>query len=163
MNEEMILRAVPYFGTEGAPRYGIQNITSGEYWNGNFFSYDTTNVRLYAHAGEACAEMASILRETYGHMPRSRYFAPVEIELYGNASINQIARYLHRASVLNIRTHEYGNGPQGNLVLPTIHWGLLRGIEDTPMLSKLECYEEIDWGMSEDIFLDDESDHEVDE
>ena len=37
-------------------------------------------------------------------------------------------------------------------VLPTIHFGVLKEIEDVPMLSKVENYEseDEDWGLEDD-------------
>ena len=137
----MILTAQP-IGVPPSRRYVIQNYRDATAWNGESFVEDWDAARKYATASDACADMGDILRNFYGRLPRKRYVCPVEIEVYGAASRTKIARYLHQASVLNVRTHEFGNGPGECLVLPTIHFGLLKEIEDVPMLSKVENWAE---------------------
>ena len=66
----------------------------------------------------------------------------VEIEVYGDTTLTKLARYLHLASVLNVKTHEFGNGPKGCLVMPTIHFGLIKKIPDTPLMANLNDQDE---------------------
>jgi hypothetical protein len=149
--DKMILRAEP-IGVPPSRRYVIQHLGDYKVWNGNSFVDDWESARKYATANDACADMADILRELYCKLPRKRYVCPVEIEVYGSASRAKIARFLHRATALNIKTDLYGNGPGDCLVLPAIHWGLLKEIEDVPMLSKVKNYEseDEDWRLEED-------------
>lgn len=146
------MRAQPV-GVPPSRRYVIQNLGDARVFDGETFVEDWDAARRYATASDACADMADILRDFYGKLPRRRFVCPVEIEVFGNCSRTKIARYLHRASVLNIRTHEYGNGPGECLVLPTIHFGLLKEIEDVPMLSKVENWaedERDEFGLEDD-------------
>ena len=65
----------------------------------------------------------------------------------------KIARYLHRASTLNVRTDQFGNGPGECLILPTIHFGLVKEIEDVPILSKVKNWvedEEDEFGLEDE-------------
>ena len=139
--DALILRAVPEFGPPHARRYAIQNIRTKTFWTGDDFTPDWTKARLYDRPSTACFEMQEILTAVYGHLPLKRFKVPVEIEVYGEVPKNVVARWLCQATVLNIRTHEYGNGPRNSLVLPTIHWGLIEEI-DRPMFA-LENYDDV--------------------
>jgi hypothetical protein len=132
MPPDLILMAVPKFGPPHARRYAIQNFGTNEFWTGEDFTDDWAKARLFATPSSACFEMQQILSAVYGDLPLSRYTAPVEIEVYGEVPKNTVARWLGQSTILNIRTHEFGNGPQNSLVLPVIHWGLIEEI-DSPM------------------------------
>lgn len=124
----MILRA-NNIGPHEHPRFLIQNLHDGFVWTGIGFHCDWTHARLYAHPSDAGADMQEILKDFYGQLPMHRYVVPVEIEVFGNVSQKDIARYLYRASVLSIRTPEFGNGPGEALVLPVIHWGFIKELK----------------------------------
>lgn len=143
---KVILRAMP-IGTGPFRRYVIQNMYNNTVWNGHEFVDDWDQAVVYATPSDACGEIQEILREQYGRLPRYRYLCPVEIEVYGAAPKRRLARYLHQASTLNIKTHEFGNGPRECLVLPVIHWGLMKKIEDEPLLKEVPIE---DWWESDD-------------
>jgi len=94
----------------------------GRQWTGQDFSDQGV---LYALRNRACADVHAILKGFFQVEP-VRYMAPVVIEVYGEADVGKVARYLSQASILHIATGKYGNGPEGTLVLPTIEWGLTR-------------------------------------
>ncbi len=132
----MILRAQP-IGTPPCRRYVIQNLHDNTVWNGHTFIDDWQKGMKYATASSACMDMQDILKTHYDQLPRHRYVCPVEIEVYGDAPKSKIAKYLHQSSTLNIKTHEFGNGPRECLVLPVVHWGLMKQIEDEPLLKEV--------------------------
>ncbi|WP_197441164.1 hypothetical protein [Thalassoglobus neptunius] len=138
-------------GVPPSRRFVIQNLDDAKVWNGKAFVEDWDEARKYATASDACFDMADIQRDFYGALPRRRFVCPVEIEVYGKITRTKLARYLHRATTLNVKTHEYGNGPGETLVLPVIHFGLVREIEDVPMLSKVDNWDEEDeFGLEDD-------------
>lgn len=143
----MILRAEPV-GEHPSVRFIIRNVRNNLMWDGKSFVDDFDQARKYWHPSDACAEMQDILREHYGQLTRRRFVVPVEIEVYGSVPEKQIAEYLHRSSILSIRTEEYGNGPAECLVLPVIHWGYIRQL-------KLELNTEtknpaVEWGLEDE-------------
>jgi len=121
----MILRAQP-IGQPPSQRWVVQNTHNNTVWDGAKFVEDWTEGRKYAHPSDACGDMAEILKDFYGDLEKRTFVVPVEIEVYGSATKSKIARYLYQASVLHMRTEEYGNGPCECLALPTIHWGRIR-------------------------------------
>lgn len=121
MPSDLILKAVSEFGLPHARRYAIRNHQTREYFTGDGFSIGSNHARLFATSTSAVFAMHDILRSHYDEKPLKRYRVPIEIEVYGDVSMSQVAGWLHRASLLNIRTHEFGNGPRNRLVLPTIH------------------------------------------
>jgi hypothetical protein len=124
----MILRA-DWVGEEPSIRFVIRNLQNDMFWDGESFVDDFDQARMYAHPSDACADMQDILKEHYGVLRQRRFVVPVEIEVFGNVSKRDIAEYLSRASVLSIRTEEYGNGPEESLVLPVIHWGFIKELK----------------------------------
>ncbi|KAA1261038.1 hypothetical protein LF1_35820 [Rubripirellula obstinata] len=139
----MLLRAEP-IGHPPSRRWIIQDIKKKTVWDGEKFVEDWENGRLYAHPSDACSDMADILKEFYSGLgPKRTLVVPIEIEVYGSAKPSKIARYLYQAAVLNMRTHDYGNGPGECLVLPTIHWGKIREINE----SALETDVDFDLGL----------------
>ena len=142
----MILRAQPV-GEHPSVRFIIIHLRSNQMWDGESFVDDFDQARKYFHPSDACADMQDILKEHYGQLPRRRFVVPVEIEVYGSVSKKEIAEYLYRASVLNIRTEEHGNGPAECLVLPTIHWGYIRELK-LP-LSKQPDNPAVEWGLED--------------
>lgn len=126
----MILRAQP-IGHPPALRWVIKDTKKNTVWDGEKFVDDWEKGRKYAHPSDACGDMAEVLKEFYGRLEKRTFVVPVEIEVYGSATKSKIARYLYQASVLNVRTQEYGNGPCECLVLPTIHWGKIREIRES--------------------------------
>lgn len=124
----MILRA-DTVGQQPSLRFVIRNLYDDSLWDGESFVNDFDQARKYAHPSDACSDMQEILKEHYGQLPQRRFVVPVEIEVFGSISQREIAEYLYRASVLAIRTEEYGNGPGECLVLPVIHWGFLKELK----------------------------------
>ncbi|MCD0459535.1 hypothetical protein [Roseiconus lacunae] len=127
----MILRAIP-IGEPPSRRYMIRNQHDHSVWDGEKFVEDKSEAMLFATASDACMVMQDILKDFYKGLSsrRVRYVCPVEIEVWGAVTPKQVAHYLHRASVLNVKTQEHGNGPTfDSLVLPTIHWGFLGEVE----------------------------------
>ena len=120
----MLLRAEP-IGRPPYRRYIIQN-NDEKFWDGNGFTKDFKKGMKYCCTNDACEEMAAILKGFYGKLKRRTFVVPIEVEVYGSANQQEIANYLYRASVLNIETDKQGNGPDGNLVLPIIHWGRIK-------------------------------------
>ncbi len=140
----MILRAQAV-GENPSVRFVILNLGSNELWDGESFVNDFDQARKYWHPSDACVDMQRILKEHYGLLRKRRFVVPVEIEVYGGISQKEIAEYLYRASVLSIRTEEYGNGPGECLVLPTIHWGYIRELK-LP-LNKKPADPAVEWGL----------------
>lgn len=134
MPSDLILQAVAEFGPPHARRYVIVKLDTREYFTGDGFSIDSDQARLYATTTSAGFEMHDILRAHYAEKPLKRYRVPIEVEVFGDVSMAQVARWLSQASLLNIRTHVYGNGPRNSLVLPVIHWGLIKD-QKGPMFS----------------------------
>ncbi|GAA4444249.1 hypothetical protein [Novipirellula rosea] len=124
----MILRAQAV-GEHPSVRFFILNVRNNLMWDGESFVDDFDQARKYWHPSDACADMQDILREHYGQLRRRRFVVPVEIEVYGSVSPKEIAEYLHRASILSIRSEEFGNGPAECLVLPIIHWGFIKELK----------------------------------
>lgn len=145
MTSDLILQAVSEFGPPHARRYVIVKLDTREYFTGEGFSIDSNHARLYATATSAGFVMHDILKAHYAEKPLKRYRVPIEIKVYGDVSMAQVARWLSQSSLLNIRTHEFGNGPRNSLVLPVIHWGLIRDLKG-PMFS----LDEIDLDDEED-------------
>ncbi len=143
----MILRAQPV-GEHPSVRFIILNVRNNLMWDGESFVDDFDLARKYAHPNDACADMQDILKEHYGQLRRRKFVVPVEIEAYGSVSQKEIAEYLYRASVLSVRTEEFGNGPAECLVLPTVHWGYIRELK-VP-LSKQPDNPAVEWGLEDD-------------
>lgn len=141
----MLLRAQP-IGKSPSLRWVIQDIKKNTFWDGNMFTKDWTRGVKYAHPSDACGDMQLILKKIYSDLPRHRYVVPIEIEFYGDRSKETIARYLHQATLLNVQTSQYGNGPGECLVLPTIHWGRIRQVEEFNPLSDIEN-PAVEWGL----------------
>lgn len=133
----MILRAEP-IGHPPSRRWVIKDTNKNTVWDGDKFVEDWTGGRKYAHPSDACGDMAEILRDFYGGLEKRTFVVPVEIEVYGSATKSKVARYLYQASVLHVRTQDYGNGPCECLVLPTIHWGRIRESRESAPLSDTE-------------------------
>jgi len=70
-----------------------------------------------------------------------KFVAPVEIEVYGVAPKKKLVRWLHQASVLHLKTDQFGNGPRECLILPTINWGLMRRIAEDISLKEIPTEE----------------------
>ena len=143
----MLLRAQAV-GEQPSVRFVILNVRNSLMWDGQSFVDDFDLARKYWHPSDACADMQDILREHYGQLRRRRFVLPVEVEVFGGVSQREIAEYLYRASVLSIRTEEYGNGPAECLVLPTIHWGSIRELK-LP-LSKSPENPAVEWGLEDE-------------
>ena len=90
----------------------------GRQWTGQDFSDQGI---LYAARNQACGDVHTILKGFFQTEP-VQYEAPLVIEVYGDADVAKVARYLSKASTLHIGTGKYGNGPGSSLVLPTIEW-----------------------------------------
>ena len=133
----MILRAEPC-GHPNFRRWVIQNINNEKFYNGEGFTEDFKKASKYCHSSDACKDMGVVLKKFYGNLEKRTFTVPMEVEVYGSAALEDIAKYLYQASVLNIKTDEHGNGPIGNLVLPKIYWGklkeLIESMEDTKKL-----------------------------
>jgi len=93
--------------------------------------------------------MQDILKEHYGQLPQRRFVVPVEIEVYGNVSQKEIVEYLYQASVLSIRTEEYGYGPGECLVLPVIRWGCIKELQ--LLLDNKSDNPAVEWGLEDEI------------
>lgn len=79
---------------------------------------------------------------------------PVEIDVFGDVTKRDIAKYLHRASILSIRTEEFGNGPiEESYVAPVIHWGYLREITG-PVKEQMDELA-ADWDSGDEINFED--------
>ena len=143
----MILRAQP-IGQPPPRRWVIQNTHNNTVWDGEEFVEDWDSSRKYVHPSDACADMAQVLRDFYGKLEKRTLVVPVEIEVYGSATPSKIARYLYQASILHMRTHEYGNGPCECLVLPTIHWGKIREIDESVFSPDVEN-SAVEWGLED--------------
>ena len=121
-----ILKAIPAFGTDDAPRYAIQNLVDDQIWTGKDFSPDWDRAMLYAAPNDACADMRQIMVRVFDHQPLAIYEAPTRIEVFGDVSMRQVQQFLSRASILRVRNSEYGNGPAGSLAIPSIHWAEMK-------------------------------------
>ena len=144
---KMILRAQAV-GEHPSVRFIILNVRNNLIWDGESFVDDFDSARKYWHPSDACADMQDILREHYGQLTRRRFVVPVEIEVYGSVPEKQIAEYLHRSSILSIRTEEYGNGPAECLVLPVIHWGYIKELK-LPLNGKPDN-PAVEWGLEDE-------------
>lgn len=142
----MLLRAQAV-GEQPSVRFVILHLRSNLMWDGESFVDDFDQARKFWHPSDACGEMQDILREHYGQLRRRRFVVPVEIEVYGSVTPKEVAEYLSRASILSIRTEEYGNGPAECLVLPVIHWGYIRELK-LPLNSKPDK-PAVEWGLED--------------
>ena len=124
-----ILKAVPEFGTDDAPRYAIQNLVNEQYWTGQGFSPKWEHAALYAQPNHASLDMRQIMMQVYKDEAQRIFVAPTRIEVFGEASIKQIQHWLSRAALMRIRNSEYGNGPGNSLVMPAIHWAQMESSE----------------------------------
>lgn len=143
----MLLRAEAV-GEKPSVRFIIRNVRNNLMWDGDGFTNDFFAAVKYAHSSDACAAMQDLLKEHYGQLRRRRFVVPVEIEVYGSVSQQEIAEYLYRSSVLNIRTEEHGNGPAECLVLPVIHWGYIRELKLA--LNTKPDNPTVEWGLEEE-------------
>jgi hypothetical protein len=143
----MLLRAEP-IGHPPSRRWVIQNIKTNTVWDGEKFVDDWAKGRKYAHPSDACEDMAEVLKGFYGKLEKRTFVVPIEVEVYGPASRSKIARYLYDASILNVQTHEHGNGPGISLVLPTIHWGRIREVKESSLKSDAEA-PAVEWGLED--------------
>lgn len=123
----MILRAEP-FGTPEICRYIIIDLETKKVWNGEEFVEGLSNGSKYASPNAACSDMQALLKNHYKHLPVKKYVVPLEIEIYGDEDIqdSDISEWMYRSTVLNMKTHEHGNGPADSLICPTIHWGMIQ-------------------------------------
>lgn len=130
-----ILQAVPAFGLHDnllgrpAARYAIRNLVNDHVWTGNGFSPDWERALLYAHPNEACIDMREILLKVYQNEPLAVFEAPCRVEVFGEATMEQVQRWLSHSAVLKLRTDDYGNGPRNSLVIPSIHWAEMEQID----------------------------------
>lgn len=130
-------------------RYIILRVEDRTLWDGKAFTCDFDVAQKHYRPSDACFEIQRIMKEQYKNQPHRRYVVPVEIDVYGDVTTKQIAEYLHRATVLSIRTEEFGNGPtDDSYVAPVIHWGYIKPVdvvrEDTDNPA-------FDWGLGPDI------------
>ncbi|MDA9856615.1 hypothetical protein N9D23_00720 [Rubripirellula sp.] len=125
----MILRAQAV-GEDPCIRFVVIRLEDGAMWDGQQFTGEFDSAKKYWHPSDACIDMQAILKEHYQYLPEKKYIVPVEITVLGPASRDEIAEYLFQASVLSLRTEEYDNGPNGSLVSPVIHWGLIKNLPD---------------------------------
>lgn len=125
----MLLRAQT-IGDEPCIRFVILKLEDKTLWDGQQFTSDFDAAKKFWLPSVICLEMQAILKEHYQHLPEQKYIVPVEITVHGPASRDEIAEYLYQASVLSLRTEEYDNGPNGSLVSPIIHWGLIKDLHD---------------------------------
>ena len=144
----MLLRAQA-FGEEPCIRFAIMKLDDRTLWSGVEFIDDFDAARKYWHPSDACWDMQAILREHYGHLPNRQFVVPVEINVQGDVSEREIAEYLYRASILSLRTEEFGNGPRDSYVAPVIHWGYIKPI-DRPV-DKSSDNPVVDWGFGLDV------------
>ena len=120
--EPPILKAIPDFGTPAATRWAIQNLVNDQLWTDDCFSHDWNRARLYAEPNHACMDMTLQMISAYEHEPLTVYEAPTRIEVFGEVELRRLQHWLSRSAVLRIRNSEYGNGPNGSLAMPAIHW-----------------------------------------
>ena len=144
----MILRAQP-IGHPPSRRWVILNVKENTVWDGEKFIEDWVRGMKFAHPSDACNDMAQVLKSHYNKLEKRTFVVPIEVEVYGSATPGKIARYLHSASVLNIRTQDYGNGPNECLVLPIIHWGKIREINESVMAPSNDDIDS-DWEESDE-------------
>ena len=124
-----LLKAVPEFGTDDAPRYAIQNLVNEQYWTGEGFSPNAKKAMLYAHPNDACMDMRLIMMKVYDEEKLTLYHAPTRIEVYGEHEMKQLQHWLSRAALMRIRNTEYGNGPNNSLAMPAVHWAEMERID----------------------------------
>lgn len=140
----MILRAQP-IGHPPARRWIIKNVNDSTTWDGGKFVEDWRGGRKYAHPDDACFDMADILRDFFSGLGKKRTLVvPVEIELYGPATPEEVAQHFYRASILKVSTEEHGNGPGRCLALPAIQWGKIREVSDSSMLPSAKDAQQMD-------------------
>lgn len=126
----MILRAEIAFGPPHARRYVIVNFETGEAWSGTGFVKDWNSAIKYASPSTACCDMQMLLRRAYEHLPVTRYAVPLVVDVYGDVSPGEVATWLHASTLLHVRTHEFGNGPNKSLVCPTIYWPMIEPLNE---------------------------------
>ena len=125
-----VLQATPAFGAEGADRFVIQNLKNHHVWTGDDFSPDWKNAVLYANVNRACGDMRQIMLRVYDGEPLTIFEAPCRVEVFGYAPMLHVQQWLSRASLLKLRTDDYGNGPNDTLTIPTIHWSEMKLIDE---------------------------------
>ncbi|KAA5538575.1 hypothetical protein FYK55_27185 [Roseiconus nitratireducens] len=142
----MLLRAQA-FGKDPFRRFLILRIDDRKLWDGESFTDEFDSARKFHTPSDACFAIQDILKEHYKDLPQRHYVVPVEISVQGNVTEKEIAEYLFRASVLSIRTEEFGNGPKDSYVAPIIHWGYLKAT-DGPVNKDSE--NPVNWGLDQD-------------
>ena len=126
-----LLKAVPEFGTDDAPRYAIKDLVNSQYWTGERFTPNGKKAMLYAHPNDACMDMRLIMMKVYEEEELTLYHAPTRIEVYGEHKMEELKHWLSRAALMRIVNSQYGNGPDNSLAMPSIHWAEMVEIERT--------------------------------
>ncbi len=143
----MLLR-VQAVGSDPFLRFVISNMDDETLWNGIEFTPDFETSMKFCHPSDACFEIHRLMAEQYKHLPQKKYVAPVEIDVFGDVSMQEVAEFLHRATVLSVRAEEFGNGPKDeSYVAPTIHWGYLKLTDGS--VNKTTDDPAKDWGFDE--------------
>lgn len=149
----MLLRAQA-IGQDPHLRFVIRRMEDDTFWNGTEFAEEFDNAQKFYRPSDACFTMQDILKEHYNHLPVRKFVVPIEIDVFGDVSKRDIAEYLHRASILSIRTEDFGNGPiEDSYIAPVIHWGFVREICG-PVKGQMDELA-ADWDAGSGLDLDD--------
>ena len=104
------------------------------YWTGTDWSIqnDEDAALVYANAHAALEDMDQLLMMSYGKKPKSKYVAPLYIDLYSDQKVSkkQLRSWLVKVTKLIMDTTKHGNGPlQGSYGSCRIEFGEMQELK----------------------------------
>jgi hypothetical protein len=126
MKRKPALSAVGYMESNWV-RYIIQDET-GRSWTGERFTMDRRKALAYADENVIARDMRRILKRRSQGLIRSRFFAPVTIDVYAEGPIDQeeLAWFISQNCFVSMDGLGTGVGPGDSVVLPVVEWQKLR-------------------------------------
>ena len=115
----LILTAVQY--SIVPERWCIKN-SEDLFWTGESFEKEGRPM-LYDKCQKANQDIHQILIQNSSGK-KKEFVLPLSVSFYGDPSLpeEEVIEYLQRSLKMFVDSDTYGNGPDGNLVLPSIEW-----------------------------------------
>jgi hypothetical protein len=126
MKKKPALATVGYMESEFV-RYAIQD-ERGRYWTGRGFSKERRKALAYADENV----IARDLKRRCQRLIRSRFIAPIIIDVYAEGPIDQeeMAWFLSQNCFVSMDGLGTGVGPGESIVLPIFEWQMLKLLKD---------------------------------